>query len=136
MCRALGKPEWAEDPRFASFEARLENRDLLTGLLDGELGRRTTAEWLEVFAARVPAAPINDLGEALENPFAAESGALQTLMHPRAGPYRMVAPPVRSAGDEAPARPAPALGADTDAVLRGLGYDGARIDALRGAKVI
>ncbi len=136
LCRAVGKAEWAGDPRFASFEARLENRDLLTRLLDGELGRRGTAEWLESFAGTVPAAPINDLGEALENPFAAASGALQTLMHPRAGPYRMVAPPVRSAGDEAPARPAPALGADTDEVLRGLGYDGARIAALRGAKLI
>ena len=36
----------------------------------------------------------------------------------------------------APARPAPALGADTDKILRGLGYDAARIEALRAAGVI
>ncbi|MCZ6524323.1 MAG: CoA transferase, partial [Alphaproteobacteria bacterium] len=101
-----------------------------------EFKKRSTRQWLDVFAGVVPAAPINDLGEALENPFSAESGALQTLIHPQAGPYRMVAPPVRCAGEEAPARPAPALGANTDEVLRGLGNDGARIDALRGAKVI
>ena len=48
----------------------------------------------------------------------------------------MVATPVRSQGAEPPARPAPALGADTDEILRGLGYDETRINALRDAKVI
>ncbi len=136
LCAALGKPEWADDPRFAGFEARLEHRELLTDLLDGALGGRPTGEWLELFAGTVPAAPINDLAEALDNPFVAERGGLQTLEHPEAGPYRMVAPPVRCPGDEPPARPAPALGADTEEVLEGLGYDGARIAALRAAKVI
>ena len=72
----------------------------------------------------------------LDNPFVTDEGRLQTLRHPSAGDYRMVAPPVRCPGDDAPARPAPALGAHTDEVLRGLGYDAARIEALRAAKVI
>ena len=136
LCRAFGRPEWAVDPRFRTFKERLANRDLVTGLLDEELARRTTREWLDVFAGEVPAAPINDIGEALENPFVTEEGRLQTLRHPSAGDYRMVAPPVRCPGDDAPARPAPALGAHTDEVLRGLGYDAARIAALRAAKVV
>jgi formyl-CoA transferase len=48
----------------------------------------------------------------------------------------MVAPPVRSAGEAAPARPAPALGEHTEDLLREIGYDGARIKALKKAKVI
>jgi len=48
----------------------------------------------------------------------------------------MVAPPVRCAGEEAPARPAPALGEHTEALLREIGYDGARIQALKRSKVI
>ena len=48
----------------------------------------------------------------------------------------MVATPVRTEGEEPPARPAPARGAETDEILRGLGYDETRIDALRAAKVI
>jgi crotonobetainyl-CoA:carnitine CoA-transferase CaiB-like acyl-CoA transferase len=135
LCRALGKPEWADDPRFRSFKERLENRDILAELMDGELRARATREWLEVFAGSVPAAPVRDLAEALDSPFVTENDRLRTLVHPSAGEYRMVAPPVRCAV-EAPARPAPALGADTEAILRGLGYDAARIEALREAKVI
>jgi formyl-CoA transferase len=43
---------------------------------------------------------------------------------------------VRCAGDEAPARPAPALGEHTESLLREIGYDGARIAALRKSKII
>src|SRR3990172_6240325 len=91
---------------------------------------------LERFAGAVPAAPIHDLAQALENPFVTQHGRLQTLPHPVKGSYRMVAPPVRCAGEEPPARLAPALGEHTDALLRDLGYDGARIQALRNAKII
>jgi crotonobetainyl-CoA:carnitine CoA-transferase CaiB-like acyl-CoA transferase len=48
----------------------------------------------------------------------------------------MVAPPVRCKGEEAPARAAPDLGEHTDSLLREIGYDDARIGALRSAKVI
>ena len=136
LCGAIGRPEWADDPRFRTFKERLANRDLIAELLDETLAKRTTADWLELFAGVVPAAPIYDIGQALDSPFVAERGLLQTLRHPSAGDYRMVAPPVRCPGDDAPARPAPALGANTGEILRGLGYDNARIEALREAKVI
>ncbi len=135
LCHALGRPEWAEDARFQTFKERLESRDLVTELLDAELGKRTTGDWLEIFAGVVPAAPVNDIADALDNPFVLKTGRLQTLDHPTHGPYRMVAPPVRTE-EPAPARAAPALGADTEAVLTDLGYTAARIDALRKAGVI
>ena len=135
LCEKLGRREWIEDARFRRFAERLQYRDLLTELIDAELGRRTTEEWLAQFAGAVPAAPIYDLAQALENPFVTEHGRLQTLAHPTEGPYRMVAPPVR-AGEDAPARPAPTLGEHTETLLQELGYDGARIRALRGAGVI
>ena len=136
LCEKLGRPEWSEDARFRQFPDRLRHRDLLTEMLDRELEQRATAEWLAVFAGTVPAAPIHDLAQALDNPFVTEQGRLQTLPHPTRGSYRMVAPPVRSAGEEAPARPAPALGEHTEALLREIGYDSARIQTLRDSKVI
>ena len=136
LCERIGRPEWAEDPRFRDFAGRLAHRERLTGMLDTELGRRSTAEWLAHFAGRVPAAPIHDLAEALDNPFVTEHGRLQTLEHPGAGPYRLVAPPVRSDGDEAPARPAPALGQHTGELLQGLGYDDAAIERLRAERIV
>ncbi len=136
LCRALGQGAWAEDPRFARFKDRLANRPLIEEMLDAALAERTTAEWLEAFAGAVPAAPINDIKQALDNPFVTEHGRIQTLTLPGYGDFRMVAPPVRCAGDEAPARAAPRLGADTDAILGDMGYDAARIGTLRAAKVI
>jgi crotonobetainyl-CoA:carnitine CoA-transferase CaiB-like acyl-CoA transferase len=136
LCGKLGHPEWGEDARFRRFADRLRQRDLLTEMLDRELGQRTTAQWLAVFAGAVPAAPINDLKQALENPFVTENGRLQTVPHATRGSYRMVAPPVRCVEDDAPARPAPALGEHTEALLSELGYDAVRIQALRASKVI
>ncbi|MCZ6763784.1 MAG: CoA transferase [Alphaproteobacteria bacterium] len=135
LCQKLGRPEWAEDPRFATFAERLTARDLITSMLDEALGEQSTTTWLETFAGTVPAAPVNDLASALDSPFVAETGRLQTLHHPSYGPYRMVAPPVRTA-DPAPARAAPALGADTDTILADLGYSASRVGALRKAGVI
>ena len=136
LCGKLGRPEWGEDLRFRRFADRLKHRDLLTGMLDAELERRTTAEWLALFASVVPAAPVNDLKQALENPFVTENGRLQAIPHPAKGTYRMIAPPVRCADEDAPARPAPALGEHTDALLKEIGYDSDRIRALRESKVI
>lgn len=135
LCAAVGRPEWAGDSRFRRFPDRLENRDLITGMLDEALQARTTAGWLDRFAGVVPAAPVNDIAAALDNPYVVETGRLQTVEHGSDGPYRLVAPPVRTA-DPAPARPAPDLGADTGSVLEGLGYDAARIAALRADGVI
>ena len=136
LCRALGQGAWAEDPRFARFKDRLRHRPLIQDMLDEALAERTTAAWLEVFAGAVPAAPINDIKQALDNPFVTGHGRIQTLTLPGYGDFRMVAPPVRCEGDEAPARAAPRLGADTDAILGDMGYDAGRIGTLRAQKVI
>src|SRR5438046_10655608 len=77
LCERLGRPEWAADPRFRSFKDRLANRDEVSRLLDEALSARTTEEWLRHFAGRVPAAPVNDLKAALDNPFVAEPGGIR-----------------------------------------------------------
>jgi crotonobetainyl-CoA:carnitine CoA-transferase CaiB-like acyl-CoA transferase len=135
LCRVLGREEWSRDPRFATFRERLEHRALIQDMLDTELAGKTTAEWLDIFAGSIPAAPIYNLAEALENPFVAERGRIQTLHLPGHGDYRMVASPVLN-GAPAPGRPAPRLGQHTDELLGELGYDAARLAALRKAGVI
>lgn len=136
LCNKLGRPEWSEDPRFKTFKERFENRPLVEELLDEALSVKTTAEWLEEFAGVVPSAAINDVKEALDNPFVVDEGRLQNIELEGHGSYRYVAPPVRAGGAPAPANPAPKLGADTDELLRDAGYDEAAIAALRTKKVI
>jgi len=130
LCERLGRPEWAEHPRFRSFKDRLANRDSVNRLLDDALSVRTTAEWLAHFAGQVPTAPVNDLKAALDNPFVAERGGIRQY-----GPARMVAGPIRD-GAEPPGQPAPALGADTDAVLRECGFSDPEIAEFRAERVI
>src|SRR5438045_9136890 len=117
LCERIGHPEWAEDSRFRRFKDRLEHRELVNRLLDEALSQRTTAEWLDRFGGLVPAAPVNDLQAALDNPFITERDRIRQY-----GPVRMVAGPVIDSTVEAPHEPAPALGADPDAVLGECGF--------------
>jgi len=136
LCDALGKPEWAGDERFARFRDRLEHRELIQEMLDGELSAKTTAEWLDIFAGKVPAAPINDIAQAMDNPFVAERNGIQDVELDGYGTYRMVASPVRSGGADVPANAAPGLGQHTEEILKGVGYGGERLESLKKAKVI
>ena len=136
LCDAIDRPEWAGDPRFATFKDRLAHRDLIADMLDEVLSAKTTAQWLERFGGRVPAAPVNDLRQALDNPFLREREAIQDLEHPAAGAFRMLATPIRVEGSETRARPAPELGADTTDVLVDLGYGPDDIERLRSGGII
>ena len=131
LCERIGHPEWAEDPRFRRFKDRLANRETVNRLLDGALSERTTAAWLERFAGLVPAAPVNDLKAALDNPFVAERARIQDY-----GPVRMAAGPVIDGVSAPPCEPAPALGADTAAVLAECGFSEAEIGRLRADGVV
>ena len=122
--------------RFATFTERLAHRDLITELLDAALSAEDTATWLARFAGRVPAAPINDVAQALDNPFVTEHGRLQDVQHPGGERFRTVAPPVRSAGVEAPARPGPMLGEHTDEILAHAGIDADERQRLREDGII
>jgi crotonobetainyl-CoA:carnitine CoA-transferase CaiB-like acyl-CoA transferase len=136
LCRVMKHDEWASDARFKRFRDRLEHRALIEEMLDAELSCKTTAEWLALFAGQVPAAPIYDLRQALENPYVAERGLIQSISLAGFGEYRMVASPVRCSGAATPAHPAPKLGEHTEDILGGLGYDAGRLAALRKARVI
>jgi crotonobetainyl-CoA:carnitine CoA-transferase CaiB-like acyl-CoA transferase len=135
LCEKIGRPEWSEEPRFLRFRDRLEQRALIQDLLDEALSAKTTDEWLEVFAGSVPAAPIYDVKQALENPFVQDTGRLQTLTHQGGSPFRMLDAPFRT-GEPTPDRPAPELGQDTDALLTELGYDAAKIAKLRVRRIV
>jgi crotonobetainyl-CoA:carnitine CoA-transferase CaiB-like acyl-CoA transferase len=132
LCAALERPEWATDPRFSTFAARAANRHEVTTLLDQRLRTQTTARWLEILtAARVPCAPINDVAQALSDPQALAREAVGRCDHPRLGAVRQVRTPYRMPGVSGAIAPAPALGADTAAILRELaGWDDDRIAAV------
>jgi crotonobetainyl-CoA:carnitine CoA-transferase CaiB-like acyl-CoA transferase len=137
LAKALGHPEWAADPRFVTFAARLEHRAEMTGMLDAVLMERSTDEWLGLLQGVAPVAPVNDVAGALGNPFVADQGRVASLAGPDGSEMlKMLAGPVRVGGAEQPARAGPSLGADTGAILRGLGLDEAEIATLREKGVV
>jgi len=137
LCEKIGRADWIDDPRFATFGARLENRVELNRLLDDALTTRTTADWMDIFAGSVPAAPVLDIAQALDNPFVAERNGVATFTgSPHGGDIRMVAGPIRIAGEQLPAKAGPALGQHTDGILTKLGYSAEAIQDLRKRKIV
>jgi crotonobetainyl-CoA:carnitine CoA-transferase CaiB-like acyl-CoA transferase len=136
LVQRMGAPELAEDPRFRTFADRLAHRETLVPLLK-ELSRaRTTAEWLELLRGEVPCAPVNSVEEALADPTLTESMILE-LPHPQFGVVREVGGAIRVSGESVEHRRGPALGEDTDAVLRDLaGLTETQIGELRRAGIV
>ena len=133
LCEKLERTEWATDPRFSNFAARLQHRQLLNTALDNVLQQESTEHWLGVFAGQVPAAPVHNVAQALDNDFAQEMGVVVNVDHPQ-GAIRTLACPIQ-AGDVA-AQAAPPLGHDTEEVLRRAGFDDEQIQKLRALSVI
>jgi crotonobetainyl-CoA:carnitine CoA-transferase CaiB-like acyl-CoA transferase len=132
----LGHPEWAADPRYATFAARLERRDEITVLLDEAFSRDATSAWLARLGGKIPVAPVNEVAQALESRFVAERGAVADFSYEDGRKARLLANPIRCSDADLPRRAAPALGADTDTLLAELGYSIERISELRARRAV
>jgi len=130
-----GQPEFKHDERFSTGGERIKHSDELYGLLDDIVKTKTTSEWLHFCAENsIPASEIVDLEKIGEHPHFAAVGLLQEDEHPSEGAYRYVRDPILVDGEIAPLRHhSPQLGADTEEVMRELGWDDERIAALRSA---
>ena len=139
LCQALEREDLARDPRFATNEARVGNREELTELLDALFVQRSMSDWSERLArAGVPCGPVNDISQAFDDPQVIHRGLRVQLEHPLAGLMDTVANPVRlSASAASYTLPPPLLGEHTDEVLqRLLGMTVNEIEALRRARVV
>jgi crotonobetainyl-CoA:carnitine CoA-transferase CaiB-like acyl-CoA transferase len=140
VCRLLGRPKLAEDPRFAERDERKRNRAALTAELETALAGKGAAEWEQLLnAAGVPAGRVLGVPEILEHPQVAARGLVRTLPPPNGidREIRIMRSGFRLAdGDPGPAGPPPALGEHSEAVLREIGYDAAEIAALRKTGVV
>lgn len=120
LCSCLGLPELAEDPRFATNEARVSNRHELIPILSHVLAQRDSRSWIaELEAAGVPAGPINSISEVFRDAQVVHRGMQLKLSHPTLGTVPSVACPIRYDGQPLKYRHAPpVLGEHTDTVLQ------------------
>jgi len=135
---AIGAPELAADPRFATNGDRVANRDALRPLVAARLAAEPTATWLARLAgAEVPAGTINDLAAAFASPQVAARGLVTEVEHPALGTIGQVGPPFELHATPASVRTAPPLlGEQTDDILAELGYAVDEVARLRAAGTI
>ena len=136
LVERIGRPELADDPRFRTNTDRLANRDQLTVVLDDIFGQAPRAQWMALLEGAVPAAPVYELDQALDNPWLEGTGMRDRVDHPDRKAMAVLANPLKIDGERLPNRAAPLLGADTDGVLGELGYSTEDIASLRAAGVV
>jgi formyl-CoA transferase/CoA:oxalate CoA-transferase len=139
FCRVAGLEAYADDPRFATNRERIRNYDALRPLVAEAFSKRTRAEWLDLLnEAGIPAGPVRDLQEVLNDAQLLARKMLHSMEHSSAGPVRVLGIPVKLSDTEGGVRcPPPALGEHTERILTGdLGLTSSEVTALREAGVV
>ncbi|HVC43544.1 MAG TPA: CoA transferase [Candidatus Binataceae bacterium] len=138
LWRAIGHPEYAADPRFATVRDRLDNWTTIMSLLDEWAANKTAAECEAILTAGdVPCSRYYTVREILEQPHLAERRSFEAI-DDGAGPLKVPNPAFKFVRSVARARKhVPALGADNANVLSGvLGYSNERITMLYEKRIL
>lgn len=140
LCRAIGRPELVEDPRFATNEARVAHKEMLIDLLQDWLSAQPSddAALAALQAERVPCAPVLRISQLANHPHMRGRGTIRTVSDAKLGDVLMPGMPLRFSGFvHNPPLDAVHLGASNEQVLREvLGYTSERIAALTGQGVL
>ncbi len=138
ICDAFNKKEWLSDSRFLTAELRHQNINERLELIQSELKKKTSDEWLKLLTAKdVPCAPVLTRKEMIKNEQVVANDIIKIFKHPTAGKIRQsklaASFSVTNKNDNVSA---PTLGQHTESVLLGLGFTEAEINGLLSDNVI
>jgi CoA:oxalate CoA-transferase len=139
LCRLMGKPQIADEPRYAKLAGRSQNREELDRTIADWTRTKTRQELMdELSAAGVLCGIVKELPEVMSEPHLFERGALREVDHPELGRMTIINSPIRMGGEPAtPKSPSPALGADNEDFYREeLGLTADQVADLRERGVI
>jgi crotonobetainyl-CoA:carnitine CoA-transferase CaiB-like acyl-CoA transferase len=129
--KALGHPEWCEDPRFATNQRRVANRDALEGVMNAVLTAKTTDHWVEVLeAAGVPCGPVYNYRQMFADPQVRHRGLVQHASDPELGEVPHIRTPVKIGEGVRVRTVAPKLGQHNAEIFGRLGVSEAEINQL------
>lgn len=138
LCKALDRPMWLTDPRFASNRERSANRRILNEALQAIFSGSTSAYWIDKLSREgLACGPVNTVSQAFDDPQVRHLGTRWDVVHPTLGRIGLVGQPIRSSAASSGVRSvAPTPGQHTDEVLRELGLSTADIAELRESGVV
>jgi crotonobetainyl-CoA:carnitine CoA-transferase CaiB-like acyl-CoA transferase len=137
-CAVLGQPEIANEPRFAKNNDRVVHGKEIMAIFAGLFLKQKVSWWLdELEKAGVPSGPVNDFAQVFSDPHVRSRGMEIKVDHPFEHALSLIRNPLTFSGTPVKEyRAPPLLGADTKEVLATLGYDEAKVDALKARKAI
>ena len=137
LCKAIGRPELADDPRFADMKARRENNTVLIALLDEIFASRPLPEWEEILSGQDgPWNVVQRVGDLNRDQQVWDNGYLQVVDYGGGRSLTMGSAPVQFNGEPSVLRRAPEHGENTEEVLLEIGLEWDDIERLRGVKAI
>lgn len=137
FCKAVGRVEWIDDPRFHDFAARKENHEELFDLLEELFGSAPLPEWKERLGTQGgPWSPVQRVGDLNHDQQAWDNGYLQTVDYGGGREITLAAAPLQFNKEIHPLRRAPEFGESTEEVLLELGKSWEEITALRDTGAI
>ena len=139
LCQGMDLEELKDDPRYATSDDRVKNRDALIPLLQSEFEKAPRDEWLErLRAIGFPCAPVYTLDEMFSDSQVLHRGMVAEMEHPVAGTIKQIGPALKFSGTPcALTTPPPQLGEHTVEVLKAVaGLSDAEIEVLRKAEAI
>jgi crotonobetainyl-CoA:carnitine CoA-transferase CaiB-like acyl-CoA transferase len=136
LAEKMGHPEWSARSEFKTFKDRLTNKSQFNEMLEAEFLKETTSTWMKKFEGIVPAAPVYDVAQALDNPFVHSRQGVINAISPDGLSVAGVAAPIRCPGESVPANAAPGLGEHTQVLLKQAGLSDQQIAFLKEHAVI
>jgi crotonobetainyl-CoA:carnitine CoA-transferase CaiB-like acyl-CoA transferase len=124
FCKAIGRPEWEADPRFATLEARVENSAQIVALLDDLFVTKDSTTWHRLLdEANLVWAPVSEIPDVIGDPTIRALGSFSTVDHPIFGAFETLSAPFRIRDADVAVRgPAPSAGQHTHEVLIEQGF--------------
>jgi crotonobetainyl-CoA:carnitine CoA-transferase CaiB-like acyl-CoA transferase len=134
---ALGHPEWCADPRFATNQARMQNRAALEEAMEAVFATNTTEHWVTVLeAAGVPCGPVYNYGQMFADPQVQHRGLIQHASDPELGDVPHIRTPIRIDDSIRVRTVAPKLGQHNPEIYGRLGLGEADLAKLKSSGMI
>ncbi len=137
ICDVIGKPEWKDDPEWATPDARLPKLNEVFDTIEAWTMTKTKFEVMEICnPLNIPVGPILSMKELAEESSLKENGTIVEVDHPERGPYLTVGNPIKLSDSPSEVERSPLLGEHTDDILAELGYSEDDIKAAKEAEAV